>query len=91
MDTASDVKIISMLGEVNQKVSDIGDILKKMQEKMNQNFMLLAEAHETTSNKLDKMNENMEETIFKVDVLTAGVSRNSEKIEILKNEAEILK
>ena len=43
MENTSDVKIISMLGEVNGKINDIAILLENIQDKMNKNFRVLAE------------------------------------------------
>lgn len=86
MEDTNDIKIISMLGEVNNKINDIGVLLENMQERMNKNFRILAEAQFSTTNKLNEISEDVKTIKFKTEVLESGVGLNASKIgELSKN------
>lgn len=85
MEISNEVKIISMLGDMNNKISDINMNIKDIKERMNKNFALLAEAQVSTNNKLDKIYENIEEIKFRIEVAEAGVGLNSIRIEEFNN------
>ena len=84
MEMAEDTKVLSMLGQMNQKLNHITETLESMDKRMNTNFRALAEAQLTTNDKLEQMNENMENLAFKTGVLEAGVGMNAKRIENLK-------
>ena len=56
MQETSDIKIISMLGEVNGKINDIAIMLENIQDRMNKNFRVLAENQISTTDKLNESN-----------------------------------
>lgn len=80
MESTNDIKIISMLGEVNNKINDIVVLLENMQERMNKNFCILAEAQGTTNDKLNEIGEDIKNIRFRTEVLEAGVGLNASKI-----------
>ncbi len=87
MEDTNDIKIISMLGEVNSKINDIAVILENIQDRMNKNFRILAENQISVSEKLNGIGEDIKEIKFKVDVLESGVGLNATKIgELSKRE-----
>ena len=81
---AEDTKVLSMLGQMNQKLNHISETLEGMDKRMNTNFRVLAEAQLTTNDKLEEINENIENLSFKTGVLEAGVGMNAKRIENLK-------
>ena len=85
MDTANEVKIISMLGDMNNKITDISLNIKDIKERMNKNFGLLADAQVTTNSKLDDISKTIEEINFRLSVAEAGVGLNSVKIKEINN------
>lgn len=80
MEDTNDIKIISMLGDVNNKINDIAVILENIQDRMNKNFRVLAENQISVSEKLNEMGEDIKEIKFKVGVLESGVGLNASKI-----------
>ena len=89
MQDMSDVKIISMLGEVNNKINDIAIILENIQDRMNKNFKVLAENQVSTADKLNEMWDDIKEIKFKVEVLESGVGLNASKIGELSKRGTI--
>lgn len=89
MQDMSDVKIISMLGEVNNKINDIAIILENIQDRMNKNFKVLAENQVSTADKLNEMGDDIKEIKFKVEVLESGVGLNASKIGELSKRGTI--
>lgn len=83
METIDSVRIISMLGEVNNKVGDMGLVLKDIQERMNKNFNILAESQVNANEKLEEISDNISDIKFKISVLESGVGLNASKIEEL--------
>ena len=84
MELAEDTKVLSMLGQMNQKLNHINETLEGMDKRMSTNFRVLAEAQLTANEKLEQIAENMEELAFKTGVLEAGVGMNAKRIENLK-------
>jgi len=84
MELAEDTKVLSMLGQMNQKLNNITETLEGMDKRMSTNFRVLAEAQLTTNEKLTQIAENVEELAFKTGVLEAGVGMNAKRIENLK-------
>ena len=80
MEASNEVKIISMLGEMNNKITEIGLNIKDIRERMNKNFSLIVDSQITTNEKLDKINDSIEEIKFRLSVTEAGVGLNSSKI-----------
>lgn len=89
MENTSDVKIISMLGEVNGKINDIAILLENIQDKMNKNFRVLAENQISTVDKLNELGDDIKEIKFKVGVLESGVGLNASKIGELSKRGTI--
>lgn len=89
MEGTSDVKIISMLGEVNSKINDIAIMLENIQERMNKNFRVLAENQVSTVDKLNELGDDIKEIKFKVGVLESGVGLNASKIGELSKRGTI--
>ena len=89
MEKTSDVKIISMLGEVNGKINDIAILLENIQDKMNKNFRVLAENQISTVDKLNELGDDIKEIKFKVGVLESGVGLNASKIGELSKRGTI--
>ena len=85
MDTSNEVKIISMLGEMNNKITDISMNIKDIREKMNKNFGLLVDNQLTTNDKLDKISQNIEDINFRLGVAEAGIGLNAAKIREVNN------
>ena len=85
METANEVKIISMLGDMNNKITDISMNIKDIKERMTKNFGLLVDAQITTNDKLDKISTNIDEINFRLSVAEAGVGFNSNKIKEIDN------
>lgn len=84
MELAEDTKVLSMLGQMNQKLNNISETLEGIDKRMNTNFRVLAEAQLTANDKLEQIAENIEELSFKTGVLEAGVGMNAKRIENLK-------
>ena len=80
METANEVKIISMLGDMNNKITDISMNIKDIKERMSKNFGMLVDAQMTTNDKLDKISENIEEINFRLGVAEAGVGLNASRL-----------
>ena len=80
METTNEVKIISMLGDMNNKISDISMNIKDIKERMSKNFGLLVDSQITANNKLDKISENIEDIKFRLSVAEAGVGLNANRI-----------
>ena len=89
MENTSDVKIISMLGEVNGKINDIAILLENIQDKMSKNFRVLAENQISTVDKLNELGDDIKEIKFKVGVLESGVGLNASKIGELSKRGTI--
>lgn len=85
MELANEVKIISMLGELNNKITDISVDIKDIRERMNKNFSLLVDANIMANNKLDTIYKNVEDINFRLSVAEAGVGLNSIKIKEINN------
>ena len=85
MDASNEVKIIGMLGEMNNKIANIDMNIKDIREKMNKNFGLLADAQVTTNDKLDKISTAIEDISFRLNVAEAGVGFNSTRIKEINN------
>lgn len=84
MELAEDTKVLSMLGQMNQKLNNITETLEGMDKRMSTNFRVLAEAQLAANDKLEQIAENVEELAFKTGVLEAGVGMNAKRIENLK-------
>ena len=80
MEASNEVKIISMLGEMNNKITEIGLNIKDIRERMNKNFNLIVDSQITTNEKIDKIVESVDEIKFRLSVTEAGVSLNANKI-----------
>ena len=89
MQETSDIKIISMLGEVNGKINDIAIMLENIQDRMNKNFRVLAENQISTTDKLNELGDDIREIKFKVGVLESGVGLNASKIGELSKRGTI--
>ena len=89
MQETSDIKIISMLGEVNGKINDIAIMLENIQDRMNKNFRVLAETQISTTDKLNELGDDIKEIKFKVGVLESGVGLNASKIGELSKRGTI--
>lgn len=89
MDNISDIKIVGMLGEVNNKINELGMILENMSERMSKNFSILADAQVTVNNKLDEINDDIKLIKFRTEVLESGVGLNAERIGDLKTKMEL--
>lgn len=89
MDNVTDIKIVGMLGEVNNKINELGVILENMNERMSKNFSVLADAQITVNDKLDQINEDIKLIKFRTEVLESGVGLNSERIGELKTKIEL--
>ena len=85
METSNEVKILGMLGEMNNKLSSMDNELKEMKEIMFKNFTALADTEVTTYNKLNEMSESLKNIEFRVGVTEAGVSLNSKEIQGITN------
>ena len=85
MDTTNEIKIISMLGEMNNKITDISMNIKDIRESMNRNFGLLVDAQMSTNDKLNKISESIEDINFRLQVAEAGVGLNANKIKEINN------
>ena len=77
MEMSNEIKIISMLGDMNNKITDISMNIKDIKEKMNKNFGLLVDSQLTANNKLDKISESVEEINFRLGVVESGVGLNA--------------
>ena len=80
MEASNEVKIISMLGEMNNKITEIGLNIKDIRERMNKNFNLIVDSQITTNQKIDKIIESVDEIKFRLSVTEAGVGLNSSRI-----------
>lgn len=80
MNASNEVKIISMLGEMNNKISEIGLNIKDIRERMNKNFNLVVDVQSSANEKIDKIVESIDEIRFRLSVTEAGVGLNSSKI-----------
>jgi len=80
MEISNEVKIISMLGDMNNKITDIDMNIKDIKERMSKNFSMLVDGQISSNNKLDKIYENIEEINFRLGVVEAGVGLNANKI-----------
>lgn len=85
MEASNEVKIISMLGEMNNKITDISMNIKDIRERMSKNFGLLVDAQLTTNDKLNTISDTLEEIKFRVSVTEAGVGVNANKIKEINN------
>lgn len=85
MEMSNEVKIISILGDMNNKITDISMNIKDMREKMNKNFGLLVDEQIASNNKLDKLCESVEAIGFRLSVAEAGVGLNANKIKEINN------
>ena len=89
METSNEVKILGMLGEMNNKLSSMDNELKEMKEIMFKNFTALADTEVTTYNKLNEMSESLKNIEFRVGVTEAGVSLNSKEIQGITNNIKL--
>ena len=89
MDNVNDIKIVGMLGEVNNRINEIGIILENINERMNKNFCILADAQVNVNNKLAEINEDIKLIKFRTEVLESGVGLNAERIGELKTKIEL--
>ena len=80
MEASNEVKIISMLGEMNNKITEIGLNIKDIRERMSKNFNLVVDAQNSTNEKIDKIVESIDEIKFRLSVTEAGVGLNSSRI-----------
>ena len=85
METSNEVKIISMLGDMNKKINDISMNIKDIKERMNKNFGLLVDAQMAANDKLDKVSSNVEGINFRLRVAEAGVGLNANRIKEINN------
>jgi len=53
VEASNEVKIISMLGEMNNKITEIGLNIKDIRERMSKNFNLVVDAQNSTNEKID--------------------------------------
>ena len=79
MEASNEVKIISMLGEMNNKITEIGLNIKDIRERMNKNFSLIVDSQITTNEKLDKINDSIEEIKLDVNRLYLKIEENQEE------------
>ena len=89
MENTSDIKIVGMLGEFNNKINELGVILENINERMNKNFGILADAQITVNDKLDEINNDIKLIKFRTEVLESGVGLNAERIGDLKTKIEL--
>lgn len=89
MENTSDIKIIGMLGEFNNKINEIGMLLENMNERINKNFSILADAQITTNDKLEEINNDIKLIKFRTEVLESGVGLNAERIGDIKTKIEL--
>ena len=80
MEQSNEVKIISMLGDMNNKITDISMNIKDIKERMSKNFGMLVDAQLSSNDKLDKISETVNQISFRLSVTEAGVGFNAEKI-----------
>ena len=85
MEAANEIKIISMLGEMNNKITTISMNIKDIKESMNRNFGLLVDAQISANDKLNKISDSIEDINFRLQVAEAGVGFNANKIKELNN------
>jgi len=85
MEMSNEVKIISMLGDMNNKITDISMNIKDIKERMSKNFGMLVDAQMSTNDKLDKISTNIEDINFRLRVAEAGVGLNANKIKDFNN------
>lgn len=85
METSNEVKIISMLGDMNKKINDISMNIKDIKERMNKNFGLLVDAQMAANDKLDKVSSNVDGINFRLRVAEAGVGLNANRIKEINN------
>jgi len=83
MEASNEIRIISMLGEMSNKITDINMNIKDIRESMNRNFGLLVDAQMSTNDKLDKISKSIEDINFRLQVTEAGVGLNANKIKEL--------
>lgn len=85
MEMTNEIKIISMLGEMNNKITDISVNIKDIRESMNRNFSLLVDAQISANDKLNKISDSIEDIDFRLKVAEAGVGLNANKIKEINN------
>ena len=85
MEATNEIRIISMLGEMNNKITDISMNIKDIRESMNRNFGLLVDAQMSTNDKLNKIADSIEDINFRLQVAEAGVGLNANKIKEINN------
>lgn len=83
MEESNEVKIIGMLGEMNNKISEINLNIKDIKEKMNRNFAALADSQVTTAGKIEEIGNVLTDIRFRVSVAEAGVGLNANRIKEL--------
>ena len=89
METSNEVKILGMLGEMNNKLSSMDNELKEMKEIMFKNLAALADNQVTTYNKLNEISDSLKNIEFRVGVTEAGVSLNSKEIQGITNNIKL--
>lgn len=85
MEMTNEIKIISMLGEMNNKITDISMNIKDIRENMNRNFNLLVDSQISANDKLSKISDSIEDIDFRLKVAEAGVGLNANKIKEINN------
>jgi len=85
MEMSNEVKIIGMLGDINNKITDMNMNIKDIKETMNRNFTALADNQVNVFDKLNKISEDIRTINFRLDVAEAGVGLNANKIREINN------
>ena len=85
MEATNEIRIISMLGEMNNKITDISMNIKDIRESMNRNFCLLVDAQMSANDKLNKISDSIEDINFRLRVTEAGVGLNANRIKEINN------
>lgn len=85
MEATNEIRIISMLGEMNNKITDMSMNIKDIRESMNRNFSLLVDMQMSTNEKLTKVSQTIEDIDFRLKVAEAGVGLNASKIKEFNN------
>jgi len=85
MEATNEIRIISMLGEMNNKITDISMNIKDIRESMNRNFGLLVDAQMSANDKLNKISDSIEDINFRLRVTEAGVGLNANRIKEINN------
>lgn len=85
MEATNEIRIISMLGEMNNKITDMSMNIKDIRESMNRKFSLLVDMQMATNEKLTKVSQTIEDIDFRLKVAEAGVGLNANKIKEFNN------